>query len=85
MTRHPGAELWLADVQEAVGRANQESQKALKCESQTLFNQMCEEKRSSNKFTFDHGEMDWNHLLVQIILMSPAAVGRPGGAPDLDV
>ena len=32
VSRDPGAELWLADIQEAVRRANQESQRALKCE-----------------------------------------------------
>lgn len=32
VSRDLGAELWLADIQEAVRRANQESQRALKCE-----------------------------------------------------
>uniref|UniRef100_A0A7N8X0J7 IQ motif containing GTPase activating protein 3 n=1 Tax=Mastacembelus armatus TaxID=205130 RepID=A0A7N8X0J7_9TELE len=36
VSRDPGAELWLADVQEGVKRANQQSQKALKCESKIL-------------------------------------------------
>uniref|UniRef100_A0A8D3C4J2 Ras GTPase-activating-like protein IQGAP3 n=1 Tax=Scophthalmus maximus TaxID=52904 RepID=A0A8D3C4J2_SCOMX len=30
---HPEAQLWLADIQEGVRRANQQSQRALKCES----------------------------------------------------
>lgn len=34
VSRDPGAELWLADIQEGVARANQESQRALKSESQ---------------------------------------------------
>jgi len=33
VSRDPGAELWLADIQEVVKQANQQSQKALKCES----------------------------------------------------
>ncbi len=37
VSRDPEAELWLADIREAVRRANQQSQKALKCESGTLF------------------------------------------------
>lgn len=32
MSRDPGAELWLADIQEGVSLANQDSQKALKSE-----------------------------------------------------
>ncbi|MEQ2169454.1 hypothetical protein GOODEAATRI_025407 [Goodea atripinnis] len=36
MSRDPGAELWLADIQEAVKQANQHSQKALKCELHQL-------------------------------------------------
>lgn len=35
MSRDPGAELWLADILEGVTKANQESQRALKSESQT--------------------------------------------------
>ncbi|MED6246078.1 hypothetical protein ATANTOWER_012498 [Ataeniobius toweri] len=34
MSRDPEAELWLADIQEAVKQANQHSQKALKCSSE---------------------------------------------------
>lgn len=33
VSRDPGAELWLADIQEGVTRANQETQRALKCEA----------------------------------------------------
>lgn len=33
MSRDPGAELWLADIQEVVKQANQQSQNALKRES----------------------------------------------------
>ncbi|MEQ2273983.1 hypothetical protein XENORESO_012023 [Xenotaenia resolanae] len=36
MSRDPEAELWLADIQEAVNQANQHSQKALKCELHQL-------------------------------------------------
>lgn len=32
VSRDPGAELWLADIQEAVRRANQQSQRTLKSE-----------------------------------------------------
>lgn len=32
MSRDPGAELWLADIQEGVSLANQDTQKALKSE-----------------------------------------------------
>nr|XP_046254212.1 ras GTPase-activating-like protein IQGAP3 isoform X2 [Scatophagus argus]XP_046254213.1 ras GTPase-activating-like protein IQGAP3 isoform X2 [Scatophagus argus]XP_046254214.1 ras GTPase-activating-like protein IQGAP3 isoform X2 [Scatophagus argus] len=44
----PGAELWLADIQEVVRRANQESQKALKlCLSVAAVNQAVREKRAA--------------------------------------
>uniref|UniRef100_A0A8C4DM22 Ras GTPase-activating-like protein IQGAP3 n=1 Tax=Dicentrarchus labrax TaxID=13489 RepID=A0A8C4DM22_DICLA len=46
VSRDPGAELWLADIQEAVSRANQESQRALKlCLSVAAVNQAVKEKR----------------------------------------
>ncbi|KAM9352702.1 ras GTPase-activating-like protein IQGAP3 [Symphorus nematophorus] len=46
VSRDPGAELWLADIQEAVSRANQESQKALKlCLSVAAVNQAVKENR----------------------------------------
>lgn len=32
VSRDPGAELWLADIQEGVRKANQQTQKALKSE-----------------------------------------------------
>ncbi|XP_069032658.1 ras GTPase-activating-like protein IQGAP3 [Embiotoca jacksoni] len=46
VSRDPGAELWLADIQEAVRRANQQSQKALKlCLSVAAVNQAVKENR----------------------------------------
>lgn len=33
LSRDPGAELWLADIQEGVTRANQQTQRTLKCEA----------------------------------------------------
>ncbi|XP_030605093.1 ras GTPase-activating-like protein IQGAP3 [Archocentrus centrarchus] len=46
VTRDPGAELWLADIQEAVRTANQQSQKALKlCLSIAAVNQAVKENR----------------------------------------
>ncbi|TDH11140.1 hypothetical protein EPR50_G00057670 [Perca flavescens] len=46
VSRDPGAELWLADIQEAVTRANQQSQKALKmCLSLAAVNQAVKENR----------------------------------------
>uniref|UniRef100_A0A3Q3M343 IQ motif containing GTPase activating protein 3 n=1 Tax=Mastacembelus armatus TaxID=205130 RepID=A0A3Q3M343_9TELE len=46
VSRDPGAELWLADVQEGVKRANQQSQKALKlCLSVAAVNQAVKENR----------------------------------------
>lgn len=33
VSRDPGAEVWLADIQEGVTRANQETHRALKCEA----------------------------------------------------
>uniref|UniRef100_A0A8C9Y5R5 IQ motif containing GTPase activating protein 3 n=1 Tax=Sander lucioperca TaxID=283035 RepID=A0A8C9Y5R5_SANLU len=48
VSRDPGAELWLADIQEAVTRANQQSQKALKmCLSLAAVNQAVKENRES--------------------------------------
>lgn len=35
VSRDPGAELWLADIQEGVTKANEESQRALKSEFRT--------------------------------------------------
>ncbi|XP_070822093.1 ras GTPase-activating-like protein IQGAP3 [Chaetodon trifascialis] len=48
VSRDPGAELWLADIQDAVRRANQDSQKALKlCLSVAAVNQAVKETRVS--------------------------------------
>ncbi|XP_078100595.1 ras GTPase-activating-like protein IQGAP3 isoform X2 [Sander vitreus] len=48
VSRDPGAELWLADIQEAVRRANQQSQTALKmCLSLAAVNQAVKENRES--------------------------------------
>ncbi|XP_070767372.1 ras GTPase-activating-like protein IQGAP3 [Enoplosus armatus] len=48
VSRDPGAELWLADIQEAVRRANQQSQKALKlCLSVAAVNQAVKENKMS--------------------------------------
>ncbi|XP_034534751.1 ras GTPase-activating-like protein IQGAP3 [Notolabrus celidotus] len=47
VSRDPGAELWLADIQEAVRRANQQSQRALKlCLSVAAVNQAVKENRA---------------------------------------
>ncbi|KAM4568064.1 ras GTPase-activating-like protein IQGAP3 [Fundulus diaphanus] len=47
MSRDPGAELWLADIQEAVKQANQQSQKALKlCLAVAAVNQAVKENRA---------------------------------------
>ncbi|KAM4736638.1 ras GTPase-activating-like protein IQGAP3 isoform 2-T2 [Anableps anableps] len=46
VSRDPGAELWLADIQEAVKQANQQSQKALKlCLAVAAVNQAVKENR----------------------------------------
>ncbi|KAM6936029.1 ras GTPase-activating-like protein IQGAP3 [Lycodopsis pacificus] len=46
VSREPGAELWLADIQEAVKRANQQSQKTLKmCLSVAAVNQAVKENK----------------------------------------
>uniref|UniRef100_A0A3B4UMR6 IQ motif containing GTPase activating protein 3 n=1 Tax=Seriola dumerili TaxID=41447 RepID=A0A3B4UMR6_SERDU len=45
VSRDPGAELWLADIQEGVRRANQQSQRALKCLSVAAVNQAVKENR----------------------------------------
>ncbi|XP_076594179.1 ras GTPase-activating-like protein IQGAP3 [Chaetodon auriga] len=46
VSRDPGAELWLTDIQDAVRRANQDSQKALKlCLSVAAVNQAVKENR----------------------------------------
>ncbi|XP_008296555.1 ras GTPase-activating-like protein IQGAP3 [Stegastes partitus] len=46
VSKDPGAELWLADIQEAVRRANQQSQKALKlCLSVAAVNQAVKENK----------------------------------------
>ncbi|XP_070691114.1 ras GTPase-activating-like protein IQGAP3 isoform X2 [Pempheris klunzingeri] len=46
VSRDPGAELWLADIQEAVRRANQENQNALKlCLSVAAINQAVKENK----------------------------------------
>ncbi|XP_028281626.1 ras GTPase-activating-like protein IQGAP3 isoform X2 [Parambassis ranga] len=48
VSRDPGAEVWLADIQEAVRTANQQSQKALKmCLSVAAVNQAVKENRAS--------------------------------------
>ncbi|XP_047216426.1 ras GTPase-activating-like protein IQGAP3 isoform X2 [Girardinichthys multiradiatus] len=47
MSRDPGAELWLVDIQEAVKQANQHSQKALKlCLAVAAVNQAVKENRA---------------------------------------
>ncbi|XP_076746531.1 ras GTPase-activating-like protein IQGAP3 isoform X1 [Maylandia zebra] len=47
VSRDPGAELWLADIQEAVRMANQQSQRALKlCLSVAAVNQAVKENRA---------------------------------------
>uniref|UniRef100_A0A3Q2U692 IQ motif containing GTPase activating protein 3 n=1 Tax=Fundulus heteroclitus TaxID=8078 RepID=A0A3Q2U692_FUNHE len=46
MSRDPGAELWLADIQEAVKQANKQSQKALKCLAVAAVNQAVKENRA---------------------------------------
>ncbi|XP_035770175.1 ras GTPase-activating-like protein IQGAP3 [Neolamprologus brichardi] len=47
VSRDPGAELWLADIQEAVRTANQQSQRALKlCLSVAAVNQAVKENRA---------------------------------------
>ncbi|KAM6910752.1 ras GTPase-activating-like protein IQGAP3 [Xenentodon cancila] len=46
VSRDPGADLWLTDIQEAIKQANQESQKALKlCLAVAAVNQAVKEKR----------------------------------------
>ncbi|XP_045901398.1 ras GTPase-activating-like protein IQGAP3 isoform X2 [Micropterus dolomieu] len=46
VSRDPGADLWLADIQEAVSRANQQSQRALKlCLSVAAVNQAVKENK----------------------------------------
>ncbi|XP_074539959.1 ras GTPase-activating-like protein IQGAP3 [Halichoeres trimaculatus] len=48
VSRDPDAELWLADIQEAVRRANQQSQRALKlCLSVAAVNQAVKENRAA--------------------------------------
>lgn len=47
VSRDPGAELWLADIQEGVAKANQESQRALKmCLATAAVNQALKENRA---------------------------------------